>query len=129
MALSICLSEDTSVSSYLTLKCVYFVEIDRRVWGEGFWWGQIEAQLRETDDIQFRFKRDIDRRRCMDLINELQARTLYPHPASDCTSACKARGTYVRSIDASTVKPIWNNPFWKDHFPISKNVFLLFDSM
>ena len=57
-----------------------------------FWWGQVEEELRDLGLVDYRFKKDGDRERCMLMIDEKRRDGLYPHLSEDCTEDCKARG-------------------------------------
>ena len=48
-------------------------------------WGRIGK-------IDYRFKMDSEREKCMDIVEEVRSATLYEHPDEDCTDECKKRG-------------------------------------
>ena len=40
----------------------------------------------------FKFKMDSDNEKCMTVIDELRQESIYPHPPSDYTAECIAKG-------------------------------------
>ena len=70
----------------------HFSAIDRRVLAEGFWWGQLEAELRENGMVSRRFHHAADREACMVEVNAMRTMATYPHSEADCSPDCKARG-------------------------------------
>ena len=79
---------------------LFLAGIDRCVWADCFWWGEVEAKLRETNTLSFRFRSLEDREKCMTAIDDKRRNTLYAHPADECTIECKARGksNYIDSM-------------------------------
>ena len=57
---------------------------------DAFYNGELEAELRRVGMIDYRFKVDADREKCMDVLEEIRSQTLYPH--SVCSDDCKKRG-------------------------------------
>lgn len=56
---------------------------------EEFYWGELEAELRELG-LDYSFKKDEDREACMLLVEEKRRMSLYPH--KQCHDACIKRG-------------------------------------
>ena len=63
---------------------IVITEIDRRTWAEAFWWGEVEAELRDLDLITYRFEEKSSRESCMAVIEDKRKESLYPHLESDC---------------------------------------------
>ncbi|KAL5500077.1 hypothetical protein EMCRGX_G011577 [Ephydatia muelleri] len=57
-----------------------------------FWKGEVEAELRRIDKLNFCFRLDSDLEKFMEMIESICRETLYPHPSAMCTSQCKDRG-------------------------------------
>ena len=69
-----------------------FLEFDRKVVADSFWWGELEAELRDHGWEDYRFQTDSDREECMRKIEEERCKTTYPHNKEDCSDLCRARG-------------------------------------
>ena len=52
----------------------------------------MENELRQIGRIDNQFHADADRERCMQMIECIRTKTLYPHPPYVCTQDCKKRG-------------------------------------
>ena len=72
---------------------ILFLEFDRKLAAECFWWGELEEELRDLGWISYKFHTDSDREKCMNEIETERSKTLYPHAEEDCTLECKQRGT------------------------------------
>ena len=59
---------------------------------EAFYNGELEAELRRLGKENTPFFSDRDRENHMELVESLRKETIYPHPPSECSSDCKARG-------------------------------------
>ena len=68
------------------------VELTPKVVASAFWRGEVENELRRIGMMDFKFKMDSDYEKCMTVIDELRRESIYPHPPSDCTAECIARG-------------------------------------
>ena len=60
---------------------------------EAFYWGELESEMRISNMLDFVFKLDNDREKCMKLIEKKRRNQLYPHLV--CTDECKKRGTAI----------------------------------
>ena len=58
--------------------------------GEAFYNGEMENELRRIGKIEYRMFKDSDRESCMEMIEEVRHRSIYPHNA--CTPECKQKG-------------------------------------
>ena len=67
-----------------------------------FWKGEVEAELRRIDKLNFCFRLDSDLEKCMEMIESIRRETLYPHPSAMCTSQCKDRVTLLIYADIIT---------------------------
>lgn len=67
-------------------------ELSPHLVGEAFYNGELEAELRRINMIDYRFKKDNDREGCMETIEEFRRQTLYSHTDVSCTEECKSRG-------------------------------------
>lgn len=65
-------------------------ELHRKLVAEEFWTAEYEAELRESNKIDHRFKCVRDREELMDSIDKERANTTYSH--SECSKECKKRG-------------------------------------
>ena len=72
------------------------VELSPKIVAAAFWKGEVEAELRRIDKLDYCFQLDSDIDACMEMIESVRRETLYPHPSSVCTSHCKDRGTSVQ---------------------------------
>ena len=59
--------------------------------GEAFYNGELENELRRIGKIDYLFKRDSDREKCMEVVKEVSRASLYSHLDMDCTDDCKKR--------------------------------------
>ena len=57
--------------------------------------GELEAELRRFGKDNATFRADQDQEKHMELVGSLRREALYPHPASECSLGCQARGTYT----------------------------------
>ena len=71
-------------------------ELSQRLVGEAFYNGELESELRRIGKVDFRFKKDSDRDKCMEMIEIERRCNMYPHPSSECVDECGKRE--VRSI-------------------------------
>ena len=67
-------------------------ELSARTVAEAFYNGELENELRRIKLVEYRMK-DSDRESCMEEIERIRRENIYPHPDSQCTAECKARGT------------------------------------
>ena len=68
-------------------------DLDRRTMADAFWWGEVEADIREkkfVDSVFFKTKED--REEYMKLAEKIRQVSLYEHPLEDCSEDCKKRG-------------------------------------
>ena len=80
-------------------KCIlHIIELSAKVVARAFWIGEVENELRRIGKLDFCFKHDEDLDECMQMIEEERRCTVYPHPASDCTTGCKERGKIEESF-------------------------------
>lgn len=68
-----------------------YTEISPEVSADAFYNGELEAELRRIEK-EYRFKKDSDREKCMEMIEEHRRQNLYPHNEIECSPECKARG-------------------------------------
>lgn len=78
--------------------CIYYIEITPHLAAEAFYNGEVEAELREIDWVDYRFKKNSDREGCMHKIEKRRTSTLYLHSPSMCTDDCKKRGRTLITI-------------------------------
>ena len=71
---------------------IFIEELTPRIVGEAFYNGELENELRRIGKIDYLFKRDSDRERCMEVVEEVRCASLYPHLDMDCTDDSKKRG-------------------------------------
>ena len=57
-----------------------------------FWRGEVENELCRIGMADFKFWLDANYDKCMAVIDESRQDSIYPHPPSDCTENCLARG-------------------------------------
>ena len=69
-------------------------EFTPRIIADAFYNGEVEAELRCLDRIDYLFKKDSDREDCMEMIESMRRMSTYPHPAVECAPDCKDRGIY-----------------------------------
>lgn len=67
-------------------------ELNPHIVGEAFYNGELEAELRRIEKLDYKFKVDSDREQCMEVVEEHRRETIYPHCLTNCTSECKSRG-------------------------------------
>ena len=63
--------------------------------GELFYNGEVEAELRRLDRLDYRFKLDSDREKCMKMIDQLRRVNNYCHFEHQCTENCRKRGSIL----------------------------------
>ena len=68
------------------------VELTPTVVASVFWRGEVENELWRIGMTDFKFKMDSDNEKCMTVIDELRQESIYPHPPSDYTAECIAKG-------------------------------------
>lgn len=65
---------------------------------EAFYNGELENEVRRINMVDYKFKMDSDREKCMGIIEEVWREKLYPHK-NMYTDECKRRDTYnINSI-------------------------------
>ena len=69
-------------------------ELSARTVAEAFYNGELENELWRIKLVEYRMK-DSDRESCMEEIERIRRENIYPHPDSQCTAECKARGTWM----------------------------------
>ena len=74
---------------------IYNAELTPKVVASAFWRGEVENELRRIGMADFKFWLDADYDKCMAVIDESRRDSIYPHPPSDCTEDCLARGWCV----------------------------------
>ena len=72
-------------------------EMSPKVAAKAFWVGEVEMELRRLTKEDFRFHADKDLEICMNMIEDIRRKSIYPHPESDCEEECKLRGIYFLS--------------------------------
>lgn len=65
-------------------------ELHRKLVAEAFWTAECEAELRESNNVDYHFKHVEDREELMDAIDKERAKTNYAHV--NCSEECKKRG-------------------------------------
>lgn len=75
---------------YLMLKLI--IELTPHIAAEAFYTGELEAELRRICSVNYYFKYDSDREKCMEMIESKRRKMIYPHPQADCFADCKSRG-------------------------------------
>ena len=70
------------------------VEMSSKVAAKAFWAGEVEMELRRLTKEDYRFHTDKDLEICMNMIEDIRRKSIYPHPESDCGQACKLRGIF-----------------------------------
>ena len=65
-------------------------ELHRKLVAEAFWTAECEAELRESNKLDYCFKRVEDRKELMDAIDKERAISTYAH--TECSGECKKRG-------------------------------------
>lgn len=75
---------------FIILLCI--IELSPRIVGEAFYNGEMESELRRIDKIEYKFHKDSDREKCMDMIENARRQSIYPHNEDACTDECKKRG-------------------------------------
>lgn len=68
------------------------IELSPYMVSEAFYNGELENELRRIERVEYTFKRDSDRETCMQMVEEVRRKTVYPHNVDDCTEECKKRG-------------------------------------
>ncbi len=71
------------------------IELNGHTVAEAFYNGELENELRRIGKIDYCFKLDSDRDRCMEMVEEVRKEQVYPHSVSSCTEVCKRRGNVV----------------------------------
>ena len=78
------------------MMCIFIYhfiqELTPQIVGEAFYNGKLENELRRIGRIDYLFKRDSDRERCMEVVEEVCSASLYPHQDADCTNDRRKRG-------------------------------------
>ncbi len=59
---------------------------------QAFYIGELEQELRRLNRTDYVFKSDGDREKCFEMIESVRRENVYPHPESECSPGCKARG-------------------------------------
>ncbi len=59
---------------------------------QAFYVGEPEQELRQLNRTDYLFKNDGDREHCFEMIESIRRENIYPHPSSECSPACQARG-------------------------------------
>ncbi len=72
---------------------VSWIELSPHIVAEAFYNGEVESELRRIGKIDFRLKRDEDREKCMEMIEERRRQVIYPHEM--CTMECQQRGINI----------------------------------
>ena len=68
------------------------IELTPHIAAEAFYTGELEAELRRICSVNYYFKYDSDREKCMEMIESKRRKMIYPHPQADCFADCKSRG-------------------------------------
>ena len=67
-------------------------ELSPKLVAKAFWVGEVEHELRRIGREDYRFHKDEDVEKCMEMIDGIRRQTIYPHPASECSEECRLRG-------------------------------------
>ena len=59
---------------------------------KAFWVGEVEMELRRLAKEDFQLHSDKYLELCMNMIEDVRRKSIYPHPESDCGEECKFRG-------------------------------------
>ena len=62
---------------------------------DAFYNGELEAELRRIGKHDLPFLKDSDRENHMEVVESIRRESLYLHPPSECSSACKDRGDII----------------------------------
>ena len=74
---------------------IFMAEMSFKVAAKAFWVSEVEMELRRLKQEDFRFHSDKDLEKCMNMIEDVRRRTIYPHHESDCEEECKLRGMFL----------------------------------
>ena len=50
------------------------------------------SELRRIDKVDYRFYKDNEKEKCMEMVEEVRRQSVYPHGTDICTDECKKRG-------------------------------------
>ena len=80
--------------NYKSLVNFFLEDYGEKQCAAAFWNGELEEELRETGSLDFfgLMKKDEDREKVMEQIDEQRAKSVYQHSLEDCSDDCKARG-------------------------------------
>ena len=84
-------------SYYCITKILTIIELTPHIAAEAFYTGELEAELRRIGYVDYYFKYDSDREKCMEMIESKRRKMIYPHPQVDCFADCKSRGIQLLS--------------------------------
>ena len=75
----------------------FSLEYGEKQCASGFWNGELEAELRELGNLDFfgLMKKNEDRERVMEEVDQTRAKSVYSHSAADCSDACRDRGEEI----------------------------------
>ncbi len=59
---------------------------------QAFYVRELEQELRQLNRTDYLFKSDGDPEQCFKMIESIRRENIYPHPSSECSPACQARG-------------------------------------
>ena len=69
------------------------LEMKAECCANSFYNGELELELRRIKRLDYSFRKDSDREKCMKMVENYRRENLYPH--LDCTAECRARGTLI----------------------------------
>ena len=70
---------------------------------DAFYTGELEAELRRIGKETVVFKADKDRETHMEMVENCRRETLYPHPESACSPACRERDVLHKICDVLSI--------------------------
>ena len=71
-------------------ECTSGAELHRKVVARAFWNSELEDELREQGQIEYKFESVDDNNKAMEEIDRQRASTVYPH--QNCSAECRKRG-------------------------------------
>ena len=84
-----CSDHEEDKSDHLS-ECTNGAELHRKVVARAFWNSELEDELREQGQIEYRFESVDDNNKAMEEIDRHRATTVYPHQT--CSAECRKRG-------------------------------------
>ena len=72
-------------------SCISDTELSPKMEAQAFWVGDVEHVLRRLGREEFRFHSDEDLEKCLEMMEGIRRQSVYPHPASECSTECRLR--------------------------------------